>query len=137
MGLMRLALHYFAGVFALGFVLGVVRTLLLVPWLGELAAVALELPVVLAASWWWCGWLLRRDAGSGLRGSAARALTMGALALGLLLLAELALSIGLAGRSAAEHFALYAQPAHQLGLAAQGLFGLTPWLWLRRQAPST
>ncbi|MCG6117870.1 MAG: hypothetical protein MEQ07_06715 [Aquimonas sp.] len=134
MSLLRSAALLFAGVFALGFVLGVLRTLLLAPWLGELAAVAVELPVILAASWWWCGWLLRRSDERSLRGSGARALAMGAIALGLLLAAELGLSMILAGRSAGEHLALYALPAHQLGLAAQCLFGLMPWLWLRRRA---
>lgn len=134
--LLRLGLTLFAGVFALGFVLGVLRTLLLVPRLGELAAVAIELPLILAASWWWCGWLLRHEAGRGLCVSGMRALAVGAIALGLLLLAELGLSIGLAGRSIGEHFALYAQPAHQLGLAGQCLFGLMPWLRSRRTGSS-
>jgi len=48
--LLRPALAYFLPVFALGFVLGTVRTLWLAPMLGELAAVAAELPVMLAAS---------------------------------------------------------------------------------------
>lgn len=128
MKLLRVGALLFAGVFALGFVLGSLRTVLLAPRLGELAAVAIELPVILAASWWWCGWLLRHEAGRGLRVSGVGALLAGGIALGFLLLAELGLSIGLAGRSIGEHLALYAQPAHQLGLAGQCLFGLMPWL---------
>ncbi|MXO70782.1 hypothetical protein [Alteraurantiacibacter buctensis] len=56
----RAAIRYWLGVFALGFTLGTVRTLWLEPALGPLAAVALELPVMLAASWWWAGRVLAR-----------------------------------------------------------------------------
>lgn len=42
---------YFVAVFTLGFCLGVLRTLVLVPRLGETLAVLAELPVILAASW--------------------------------------------------------------------------------------
>ena len=44
------ALVYVAAVFAAAFVLGTLRVLLVAPRLGELAAVALELPVVLCLS---------------------------------------------------------------------------------------
>ncbi|MBD3765451.1 MAG: hypothetical protein IE927_12185, partial [Rhodobacterales bacterium] len=45
------ALAYAGSAFALGCVLGVLRLTLVAPRLGEVAAVALELPVMLAASW--------------------------------------------------------------------------------------
>ena len=45
------ALAYWAGIFTLGFVLGAVRLLVLVPRLGVAGAVAAELPVMLGASW--------------------------------------------------------------------------------------
>ena len=133
MTLLRIGAQLFAGVFALGFALGVLRTQLLAPWLGELAAVAMELPVILAASWWWCGRLLRRQRRDAMGDSSRRALAVGAIALGLLLLAELGRSVALAERSVGQHLALYLQPAHQLGLAGQCLFGLMPWLWWRGQ----
>src|SRR5690606_39056760 len=50
--ILHAALAYWAAIFALGFVLGTVRTLWLAPAVGELAAVALELPVMLGASAW-------------------------------------------------------------------------------------
>ncbi len=46
---------YFGLVFALGFILGTLRVLVLEPRLGSTGAVLLELPVMLAASWLLCG----------------------------------------------------------------------------------
>lgn len=112
---------YFVIVFAIGFVLGTIRTLALAPSLGEVRAVLIELPIMLTASWLVCGWLLKRTP---LRASDAAA--MGASALALLLLAEAALSIMAFGRTPLEHLALYAQPAHVLGLIGQVLFGAFP-----------
>lgn len=93
---------YVVAVFAAGFVLGVLRTLVLVPLLGELAAVLMELPVILT------------------------------IAFLLLMLAEGGLSTLLAGRSLSEHLALYAQLPHQVGLAGQLAFALLPWIQVRR-----
>lgn len=47
---LRFAVAYVGAVFAAGFVLGVLRTLWLAPAVGPLAAVAFELPLVLAFS---------------------------------------------------------------------------------------
>lgn len=122
------ATAYFALVFAAGFVLGVIRTLWLAPALGPLAAVAIELPVILCVAWLACAWVLRRWPLA-----PAQAATMGALALVLLLAAEAALSLLLAGRSLAEHLALYRLPEHRLGLAGQFAFALWPWWQARRR----
>jgi hypothetical protein len=46
----------------------------------------------------------------------------------LLMLAEVALSIALFGRTLADHLALYADADHQLGLAGQIAFALIPWV---------
>ena len=54
------ALLYVATVFAAAFILGTLRVLVLAPRLGELAAVTLEVPVVLGLSWIVAGWVLRR-----------------------------------------------------------------------------
>jgi hypothetical protein len=51
---------YFTIVFAVGFLLGTVRVLVLVPRVGETAAVMIELPIILAASWITCRWLIAR-----------------------------------------------------------------------------
>ena len=54
------ALLYVAAVFAAAFAMGTSRILVLVPRLGELAAVTLEVPVVLGLSWLVAGRVLRR-----------------------------------------------------------------------------
>ncbi|OGA99383.1 MAG: hypothetical protein A3E25_06855 [Burkholderiales bacterium RIFCSPHIGHO2_12_FULL_69_20] len=118
---------YFAAVFAAGFVLGVLRTLVLVSLLGELAAVLVELPLILAIAWLVCTRLLRRWPLS-----PPSAQGMGAVAFLLLMGAEAGLSTLLAGRSLAEHLALYAQLPHQVGLAGQLAFALFPWIQARR-----
>lgn len=120
---LRLGLVYFAAVFALGFVLGTVRIFLLIPRLGELGAVAVELPVILTGAWLICGRLLR-----GPRLTASEAAAMGATAFALLMLAETGLSVLLFGRTLSGHFALYAEPAHFLGLAGQLAFAAFPLL---------
>lgn len=120
---LRLGVLYFAIVFALGFVLGVARVLLQVPRLGETAAVALELPLMLAASWFICALLLRRRALA-----VPSAWAMGAIAFVCLMLAEAALGVGLAGRSLPEHLARYLSAAGALGLAGQLAFAALPAL---------
>lgn len=121
MSIVRPALIYFAAIFALGFVLGTLRTLWLAPAVGETAAVMAELPVMLAASWWAARRVLARSA----LPSRDAALAMGALAFALLLAAELALALG---QSAAQWLASLTRMPGPLGLAGQALFGLMPAL---------
>ena len=118
---------YFAVVFAAGFALGVLRTLLLEPLLGALAAVMVELPLILGIAWLACSRVLRRIplAGTG-------PLAMGAAAFALLMLAEAGISMLLAGRSLSQHLALYREAPHLLGLAGQVLFAAFPWMQARR-----
>jgi hypothetical protein len=119
----RAGLLYFFGVFAVGFLLGTIRTLVLVPRIGALAAVALELPLMLLASWWLCGVVLRRIP---LPPAALLRLTMGGWAFLLLMTAELALAVWGSGLTPAEHWASFAGAAAQLGLAGQIGFALVP-----------
>lgn len=120
---LRLALIYFAAVFAVAFVLGTIRTLVLFPMLGEMRAVLLELPVILTVAWLVCGRLLR---GSSL--TAAEAAAMGTMAFVLVMLGEVGLSFWLAGRTLAEHLALYVEPTRILGLSGQIAFAAIPLL---------
>jgi len=120
---------YFALVFAAGFVLGTLRVLLLVPSLGEGAAVAVELPLMLAISWVAAGWIIHRVRLPARRGAR---LAMGAFAFALLLGAEAALSVALFGRTLPAHLAHYATWPGALGLAGQGGFALIPLIRLWR-----
>ncbi|GAA6201977.1 hypothetical protein [Aquicoccus sp. SU-CL01552] len=116
---------YFLILFACGVVLGTIRTLILAPTVGPVAAVALELPVMLGLSWIVAARLTRgRPALAG----AGRRLVMGGLALILLLVAELALAALAFGQTPGAFLATLATPQGALGLAGQLGFGLIPWL---------
>lgn len=123
---------YFALVFALGFVLGTVRTIVVrdAPGgSGRLIGVLIELPVMLWASWFLCRHVIRRCA---VAAATAPRAVMGGVAFALLLLAELGIGAWLFGRTPAEHLALYRDASYALGLAAQFAFALMPMLQLRR-----
>jgi hypothetical protein len=117
------ALAYFAAVFAAGFALGTLRTLWLAPRTGDLAAVALELPVMLALSWLAAGAVLRRWPLP--RGTPR--LAMGGGAFVLLMLAEAGLAAATGTPPAAWAAGLLA-PAGALGLAGQAAFAAIPAL---------
>lgn len=121
------AIAYWALVFALGFVLGTVRVLWLAPLVGLLPATALELPVMLAASWWVAGRLIRRF---GIAGS-AEALAMGGMAFALLIGSECLLAFALSGQAPGDWLASLAEPHALLGLGGQAVFALIPWLRVR------
>lgn len=125
------AAAYWAVMFALGFVLGTVRVLWVVPAVGLVPATALELPVMLMASWWTAGWILRRF---GITRKAA-ALVMGLLAFALLMTAECILAAVLMAQAPAQWVAGLGRPHALLGLAGQAGFALMPWWRLRRIPP--
>lgn len=127
---LRAGLAYFAAVFAAGFALGTLRVLLLVPRLGEMAAILVELPLMLALSWLASRWLTGRFA---VAPQPRPRLAMGAFAFALLLAAELGVSVIAFGRSPAEHLATYREPRALLGLAAQVAFALFPLLQAGRR----
>lgn len=124
------AVIYWGIVFALGFVLGTVRVLWVIPRVGLLPATVLELPIILTASWFAAGWIVRRFAIGGQR----EALILGGLAFVLLMAAECALAAVLAGESPAQWLAGLRQPHALLGLAGQMVFALMPWWRLRQGA---
>jgi hypothetical protein len=57
---MRAGVLYAIIVFLIGFILGTIRVLLVVPRLGETTAVIIEAPVMLTASWLICRWCVDR-----------------------------------------------------------------------------
>lgn len=95
---------------------------LIVPQIGELAAVALETPLVLGVSWFAAGWTMRR---LGIA-TPAPALLMGAVAFGMLMAAEAALAVFAFGNTLPGFVSDLASPAGALGLAGQTVFGLIP-----------
>jgi hypothetical protein len=125
----RLAVSYVALVLAAGFVLGTARVLWLVPRVGTRAAELLEMPLMLVATVLAARWVDRRlPAGTRSR----TRLGIGAIALGLLLAAELLVVAPLRGLSPLEALAdrdPVSGTAYWLSLA---LFLLMPWLLRRR-----
>jgi hypothetical protein len=129
---LRAGIFYFAIVFMLGFALGTVRVLLIVPRFGETNAVLLELPVMMAFSWIACARLARRFA---VPPGIAERLAMGGIAFALLMLGELGVSVWAFGRTVAEHVASFQTTSARLGLAAQIAFALFPVLHVYLGSP--
>lgn len=116
---------YFAAVFAVGFALGAIRMLIVVPLVGETAAEALELPLMLVAIVFTARWVVRRFQLP--RGVSGR-LPTGVVALALMLAAEFLVMLLVRGQGLAEYLA--SRDALALSLYALGLsaFALMPWL---------
>jgi len=111
--------------FAAGALLGTLRIMVVLPATGEVAAVLLELPVMLALSWIVSARLVAR---CHIPAQPAPRLIMGAVAFALLMAAELLLSVTLFGRPVSAHLAQYATVPGALGLCGQTGFALIPWL---------
>jgi hypothetical protein len=126
---------YFALVFTLGFLLGIVRTFFVrdAPSDGRLLGVLIELPIMVSASWFLCRYVTRRFA---VASTVVTRAVMGGFAFVLLLLAELAFGALLFGRTPSEHFALYREASYALGLAAQIAFALMPLVQMERRRKS-
>ncbi len=105
---------YFAAVFAMGFVLGVGRELVVRPRLGNLASIMVEAPAMMLACWAAARWVVRRFAVP-----VEARLRLGLVAFGLLMVAELLGSMGLRGMGPGEWVGHFATPA---GLLSLGLF---------------
>jgi hypothetical protein len=120
---------YFLSVFGLGFVLGTVRTLVLVPLVGHLIAVLVELPLILSAAWLICARLTTRWA---VPAELAPRAAMGILAFGLLMTAECMLSLWLFGNSLDLQLAQLQTSHGMAGFAGQFLFATFPIVQLKR-----
>lgn len=107
------SLGYFALVFGAGFVLGALRTLYVAPALGEDRAQLVEAPLMLVVIVLAAHRLARRW-----RGSSSGLLGVGVLAAGLVLVADVAVGVGLRGMSLAEIF------LGRAALAALAYYGL-------------
>ena len=120
---LKAGITYFAIVYLAGFVLGTARVLLVVPRFGELAAVLLETPLILAVSWTVSRWCVDRFA---VPQNATPRLVMGSSALVLLLIGELGVSLFAFGRSWADTLAAFRSVPGLVGLSGQGVFALLP-----------
>ncbi len=121
---------YFAIVFSLAFLLGVVRTLFIAPMVGEVVAVLIEAPIILFISWRAAGWIIGRFS---VTTRTSDRLTMGLVAFLLLMTVETAMSLLLFNRPLTQQLAAYATAAGAIGLLAQVAFGFIPLLASRRR----
>jgi hypothetical protein len=113
--------------FGLGFLLGTLRTLVLAPYIGAASAVVLELPIMLAACWWWAGRIVRRFQVTDRNNALAIAL----IGFAVLMLGEFLVGITLMQMSPAAWIAGLQTPSAQLGLTAQLLTVAMPLLRAR------
>ena len=113
---------YWALVFSIGFVLGTVRVVWLLPMVGEETAVLIEMPIIITACMIAAWWLTARFAIYTMRA----ALAMGTLAFALLMAAELALAVSVFGESPREWVTAILEPPGLWGLLGQIAFALFP-----------
>lgn len=118
--IVKTALAYTLPVFVAAFILGTLRVTLIVPQIGAVLAVALEIPIVLSLSWIVAGKVLARRPLTGPRRAA-----LALLAFALLMLLELLTALAF-GQTIPEFLAAMTTPAGALGLGGQIGFGLIP-----------
>ena len=117
------AIAYFPTVFAFAFAMGVARTLVIAPRIGATAAVLLELPILLTASWLIARRLLR-DQDLAL----PQRIAVGTIAFVFTMASEVVLSALMRGQSAGAWAATVAAPIGLVGLAGQLGFAAIPAL---------
>lgn len=120
---------YFLLVFGAGFVLGTGRVLILVPLLGERAAELLEMPLMLAVIVAAASWVVRHK----LDGRQSSALSVGFIATGLVLLADLCVGVWLRGISATDVFLNRDSVSGSAYYVALLLFAVMPAILIRSQ----
>jgi hypothetical protein len=120
---------YFLLVFGAGFVLGTIRVLVVVPYVGHQIAELMEMPLMLLATVLAARWITRRFPEP--RTSAGR-LAIGGIALGLMLAGELAVGIGLRGMTAADVILDRDPVAGTAYYVSLILFAAMPWIVSRR-----
>ena len=134
MQILKAGVLYFAVVFGAGFILGPIRILWVVPRLGlrmaELAEAPLMLVIIILAA----RWVVRRFAVSS---KVSSLLSMGGIALGLMLVAEFTFEVWLRGLSVRDYPAGRDPVAGTVYYAMLGLFAMMPLLVARRSAGAT
>ena len=126
---LKAAILYVLAAFGLGFLLGPIREFLLVPAMGRLAALLVELPVMLGFCWWIAPRIIRR---CGVPPGEAR-LRMGFAALSLLLALEFFTGVALRGWDLQAWLTDFARAPGLVTLLAYLIFALLP-RWARGPA---
>lgn len=131
MQILKAGVLYFAVVFGAGFILGPIRILWVVPRLGLRMAELAEEPIMLVIIIPAARWVVRRFAVSS---KVASLLSMGGIALGLMLVAEFAFVAWFRGLSVRDYLAGGDPVAGTVYYAMLGLFAMMPLLVARRSA---
>jgi len=125
------AVRYFAFVFGAGFILGVVRVVLLVPRFGERAGELIEMPFMLAAIYFVARHLVRRESS---RINVFGWSLIGGIALLLLLAVEFGVVLTLRGLTVAEFVAGRDRVSGSVYIASLLLYAAMPWLLYYRRS---
>jgi hypothetical protein len=123
MRILKAGALYFALVFAAGFVLGTIRTLVVVPLLGTRTAELMEAPIMLVVTILAARWVVRRHS---LPPQTAIRLGVGLVGLALLLTAEFTLVLGLEGLTIKEYMASRDPVAGTVYVILLGIFAAMP-----------
>ena len=120
---LKAGMVYFSAVFVVAFMLGTIRVLVLVPRLGEIAAVSLEAPAILAVSWFASRWTTKKFR---VTSEVSSRLLMGAVAFALLMVVEGGVSVFAFGRPIEGYLAAFWSSQGMIGLVAQIAFAFIP-----------
>jgi hypothetical protein len=133
MQILKAAMLYFVFVFGAGFLLGPIRILWVVPRLGTRVAELLEAPIMFVITIVAARGIVRRLA---VPSTASSRLSMGGIALSLLLIAEFALVLWVRGLSIREYLAGRDAVAGTVYYVMLGAFAIMPLLVARRSGRS-
>ena len=129
MQILKAGALYFALVFGAGFVFGAIRVLCMVPRLGTRTAELMEAPVMFAITVLAARWVARRLS---LPPAPSVRLAVGFLALGLMLVAEFTIVLGLRGLTFRGYLASRDPLSGTVYFALLAIFALMPLLVARR-----
>lgn len=130
----RAAATYFGLVFGAGFIFALIRVPFLLPRLGVRYSELLEMPLMFVVIIWSARFVVRRFA---LGPALGVRLSVGCVALALLILAELAVAYYFQGQSPDDNIATRDAVSGGVYLAMLGLFALMPLLVLRRSGSAS
>ena len=127
MSSIRAGILYFICVFGVGFVLGTIRVLLIVPLIGEVKAELAETPLMLLATVLVARWVVTKlpEPHTALKG-----LGVGFVALGFLLVAELGVVFLVRGQTISEHISSRDPVSGSVYLVSLMLFAAMPTVFI-------
>lgn len=121
--LLKAGFLYFFITFFVAFILGVVRVTLVIPVIGELSAVLIEVPLMIFISWKVSAWAMSRYFPNR---SLKEYLVLGFIAFSFLMASEYFLAVVILGQTSADYFLSF-QTAHGfIGLLGQIAFAVLP-----------